>query len=83
MSDIDFKVKREVQELKAEVRRLRHTVEGGFVVAGLAAMVIFPRLLMLAIVIGALILFAFLVSPVRRMIFTSIFHKRDRHEPDV
>jgi hypothetical protein len=29
-----------------------------------------------------LILFGFLVSRQRGMIFTSIFHKRDRHEPD-
>jgi hypothetical protein len=82
MNDIDFKVKREVQELKAEVRRLRRTVEAGFAVAGLAAVVIFPQLLMLMASIGGLILFAFLVSPVRRMIFTSIFGKRDTHEPD-
>lgn len=82
MDDIDFKVKREVQELKAEVRRLRRTVEIGFAIAGLAVVVIFPQLLMLALVIGVFVLFAFLVSPVRRMIFTSIFHKRDRHEPD-
>jgi hypothetical protein len=82
MDDIDFKVKREVQELRAEVRRLRRTVEAGFAVAGLAVVVIFPQLLMLALVIGVLVLFAFLVSPVRRLIFTSIFAKRDRHEPD-
>ena len=82
MDDIDFKVKREVQELRAEVRRLRRAVEAGFVVIGLAAIVVFPQLLMLAVVIGAFVLFAFLVSPVRGMIFTSIFHKRDKHEPD-
>ncbi len=82
MDDIDFKVKREVQELRAEVRRLRRTIEGGFVVIGLAAVVIFPQLLMLALVIGVLVLFAFLVSRQRGMIFTSIFHKRDGHEPD-
>ena len=82
MNDIDFKVKREVQELRAEVRRLRRTVETGFIVAGLAAVVIFPQLLMLAVVICVLVLFAFLVSPMRRMIFISIFHNRDKHEPD-
>jgi hypothetical protein len=37
---------------------------------------------MLALVIGVLVLLAFLVSPVRRMIFTSIFQKRDGHEHD-
>jgi hypothetical protein len=82
MDDIDFKVKREVQELRAEVRRLRRTIEGGFVVIGLAAVVLFPQLLMLALVIGVLVLFAFLVSPQRRMIFKSIFRKRDGHESD-
>jgi len=82
MDDIDFKVKREIQELRAEVRRLRRTVEAGFVVLGLAAVMIFPQLLTLVIAIGVLVLFAFLVSPVRGMIFKSIFHKRDGHEPD-
>ncbi len=82
MSDTRFKGKREVQELRSEVRRLRRTVEAGFLVAGLAVAVIFPQLLMLALVIGVLVLFAFLVSPVRRMIFTSIFQKRHRHEHD-
>ena len=47
MDDIDFKVKREIQELRAEVRRLRRTVEAGFVVLGLAAVMIFPQLLTL------------------------------------
>ena len=78
MSDRD----REVQELIAEVRRFRRTVEIGFLVAALAAVVIFPQLLMLALVISVLVLFAGLVSPLRRMVFTSIFHKRDKHEPD-
>ena len=83
MDDIDFKVKREVQELRAEVRRLRRTVEAGFVVMGLAAVLIYPQLLTLALVIGGFSLMAFLVSPVRRLIFTSLFHKRDGHEPEV
>ena len=29
MDDIDVKVKREIQELRAEIRRLRRTVEAG------------------------------------------------------
>ena len=82
MDDIDFKVKREVQELRAEVRRLRRTVEAGFIIAGLAAIVVFPQLLALALVVPAAVLIALLVSRQRRMIFTSIFHKRDTHEPD-
>ena len=83
MSDIDFNLKREVQELRAEVRRLRRTVEAGFIVAGLVVVVIFPRLLILALVIGVFVLFAFLVSPVRRMIFSTVFEPLDRHESDV
>jgi hypothetical protein len=82
MCDNEFRLQREVQELKAEVRRLRRTVEGAFIVVGLVAVLICPQLLVLVAGIAALILFAFLVSPVRRMIFTSIFYKRDSHEYD-
>lgn len=82
MSDNEFRLQREVQELKAEVRRLRRMIEGGFIVIGLAAVVIFPQLLMLALGIAGLVLFAFLVSPVRRLIFSSMFHRRDGHEHD-
>jgi len=82
MSETDFKMKREIEELRAEVRRLRLTVEAGLVIAGLAAVIVFPQLLRLALVIGVLVIFAFLVSPLRRMILTSIFDKPDGHEPD-
>jgi len=82
MSDSESKLQHEVQELRAEVRRMKRTVEGVFVAVVVAIAVIFPQLLVLAACIGVLILFAFLVSPVRRMIFTSIFQKRDSHEYD-
>jgi hypothetical protein len=82
MNDSESKLQREVHELRAEVRRLKRMVEGVFVVVVVAIAVIFPQLLVLAACVGVLILFAFLVSPVRRMIFTSIFHKRDSHEYD-
>lgn len=81
MSDIDFKAKREIQELRAEVRRLRRTLEAGLVVIGLAAVVIFPQLLLFALGIAALLLFAFLVSPVRRLIFDYLFHGSEKNEP--
>jgi hypothetical protein len=80
MSDIDFKLKWEVQELRAEVRRLRRLVEVGLVIGALAAMLIFPHLVMLALAIGVLVLFAFQVSPVRNLIFSFIFRKGDKYE---
>ena len=43
MSDTESKLHREVQELRAEVRRLKHLIEGGFVAGCLAIAVIFPR----------------------------------------
>jgi hypothetical protein len=82
MSDNESRLEREVQELRAEVRRLRRMMEGGFVAAGLAVAIIFPQLAWLVLAVAVLIFFAFLVSPVRRMIFSSIFHKRDGHEHD-
>ena len=82
MSDLDFKVKREVQELRAEVRRLRRTLEGGFVVIGLAVIVVFPQLLLFAVAVAVITFLAFLVSPVRHLIFDHIFHRLDDHEPD-
>ena len=36
MNDHDFQVQREIQELRAEVRRLRRTVEAGLVLLGWA-----------------------------------------------
>jgi len=82
MSDSESRLEREVQELRAEVRRLKRVVEGCIIVGCLAVGLIFPQLLVLALAIAVLVLFAFLVSPVRRMIFSSIFHKRDGHEYD-
>ena len=82
MSDNEFRLQREVQELKAEVRRLRRTVEGGFVVIGLAAVVICPQLLMFALIIPAAILLTLLVSPARRYVVTYLSHKQDEHEHD-
>jgi predicted membrane channel-forming protein YqfA (hemolysin III family) len=82
MDETETKLQREVQELRSEVRRLKRMIEGGFVAVVVAVMLIFPQLLVSAVCVGVLILFAFLVSPVRRMIFSSIFHKRNNHEYD-
>ncbi len=82
MNDNDLQLKREIQELRAEVRRLRRTVEAGLVLLGLAAVVIFPQLLMLVLVIGVFVPIALLVSRQRGMIFTAIFEKREEHERD-
>jgi hypothetical protein len=54
MSDNEFKLRREVQELKAEVRRLRRMIEGGFAVVVLAIIMVFPRHPDLLIFIGVL-----------------------------
>ena len=82
MNDHDLELKQEVQELRAEIRRLRRTVEAGIVLVGLAAEVIFPQLLMLVLVIGVFVPVALLVSRQRGMIFTAIFEKREEHERD-
>lgn len=79
MNDNEFKLQRQVQELKAEVKRLKRMIEGTFVIIGLGVVIIFPQLAVLALFVAVLCLFAFLVSPVRRLIFSYIFGKRDEH----
>jgi hypothetical protein len=82
MNDDEFRLQREIQELKAEVRRLRRTIEGGFVAVILVIAMLFPQILVLAACLGVLILFGFLVSPYRQMIFSSFSRKRDSHKYD-
>jgi hypothetical protein len=82
MEDLDKQLQREVQELRAEVRRLRYLIEGAILIVSIGLVLLIPDLLVVGISLGVLILFGFLVSRQRRMIFTSLFHKRDRHEPD-
>ena len=82
MSNNEFRLQREVQELKAEVRRLRRTIEGGFVVIGLAAVVICPQLLMFALIVPAAILLTLLVSPARRFVVSYLLNKQDGTEHD-
>ena len=73
MSDNESKLQQEVQELKSEVRRLWRMVEFGFGLAALAIVLIYPQFLLLAGITAVSILFALLVSPVRHLIFLSIF----------
>ena len=80
MNDDKSRLEREVQELRAEVRRLRRLIEGIVIVLGLAAMLIFPQIAIWPLGVACLSFFAFLVSPVRSMIFSSIFRKRDEDE---
>ena len=65
MSDDELRLQREVQELKAEARRLRRTIQGAFTVLAVAAILIFPQLLILAGV-AAIGFFGFLASPLGR-----------------
>lgn len=71
MNDTETRLRQEVQELRAEVTRLRRAVECGLAVIAVAAAVIFPDLLRVGIFVGVMIIFAFLVSPVRRLIISS------------
>ena len=78
MQELDENLRREVKELKAEVRRLRRMVEAGFVLLGIAVAIFFPGLLLIVLAVAMMILFAFLVSPVRGLIFSSLLQKPDR-----
>jgi hypothetical protein len=82
MDNPNTKLEREVSELRAEVRRLRLLVEGIVLIVGIGLVVLFPTLLVAGISLGVLILFGFLVSRQRRMIFRSLFQKRETHEHD-
>ena len=78
MNDSEIqKLLREVRELRAEVRRTRHLVEGAVGIVALGLVLLFPQLLVVGLALGAFILFGFLVSPFRRAIFSSIFRKRE------
>ena len=75
MTDNELKLQQQVRELKGEVRRLRRMCELGVGAVALAVVFLFPQLLLYAFAIGACILFALLVSPVRHLIFPSVFKK--------
>ena len=73
MNDNEFRLQREVQELKAEVRRLRRTIEGAYIVIGLVVVMICPELLVV-VAIGGIGYLAFLFTPLGRKIFPHFFH---------
>jgi hypothetical protein len=74
------KLERDVQELRAEVRRTRHLLEGAVAVITVGLLILIPQLFIVVLAMGALILFGFLVSPLRRIIFQSLFQKRQADE---
>jgi len=82
MDNQNTQLQREVQELRAEVRRLRYLIEGAILIVSIGLMALFPNLLVIGISLGGSVLFGFVVSRQRRMIFQYLFQKRDEHKPD-
>lgn len=78
MNDSTSKLEAEVEELRAEVRRLRWRLKWSIAILLLAA----PQLLLLTVLLGTVILAAFLVSPVRGMIFSYLFGLLDASRSD-
>jgi hypothetical protein len=76
MEESNTQLQREIQELRTEVRRLRHLIEGAILIISIGLVVLIPNLLIMGISLGVLILFGFLVSRQRRLIFQSLFQKR-------
>jgi hypothetical protein len=68
-------LQREVRELKAEVRRMRHLIEGVVLIVAIGAVLLFPNLPVIAIALAGFILLGILASPLRRTIFQSLFQK--------
>jgi hypothetical protein len=75
MNDNELKLQREIRELKAEVKRLRRLIEGAVAVIGLGVVIVFPQVAVFALGLVVASFLAFLVSPVRRLIFSYIFRK--------
>ncbi len=76
MDDGQEKHQQTIAELRTEVQRLKHIIHGMLAVVGLAVVCIFPQIAVAAFTIGLFILFALLVSPVRHLIFPSVFRSR-------
>lgn len=76
MSEAESKSRQEINNLKAEVRRLRRIIQYGVTTIALAVLLAFPQLFRLAFIVGLLILFALLISPVRHLIFPKLFKKK-------
>ena len=82
MDDPNKQLRQDIQELRAEVRRLRLLIEGIVLIIGVGLVLLIPNLLVLGISLVGLILFGFLVSRQRRLIFHSLFQRRDKQEHD-
>ena len=73
MTDSEEGLRRKVDELRTEVTRLRQLIERVTTGIVVVVLLLFPSLLVFAAAIGGAILCALLVSPVRHLIFPSIF----------
>jgi nitrate reductase NapE component len=76
MSDNELKLQREVQELKAEARRLRRIIESTLAIFAVLAILIFPQLLIL-VAVATIGFFGFLFSPLGRRTFPYSFHRKE------
>ena len=76
MDESTERLQREVLELRSGVKRLRRCMEGVITVAFFGLMVIIPNLWRLCVILGVVILFGFLVSRQRRLIFEYLFQAR-------
>ena len=79
----ESELRREVEELRAEVKYLKNLIEWGLVIVGIGLALLFQDLVGLAILIGILILLGILASPFRRLISSILFGKRNKAERDV
>jgi hypothetical protein len=80
-SDIQ-QLQQEVRELRAEVRQIKLLLMVTLVLVAGVFVALFPDLLVAAVALGVLILFGFLVSPLRRTIFQSLAQKPGTDEYD-
>lgn len=82
MDSKNNQMQREIQELKSEVKFLKRILETVIFIICIGLVVIVPNLLFFGIALGLLIVFGFLVSRQRRMIFLWLFRDRKRHDHD-
>jgi hypothetical protein len=83
MDDPNTQLQQDIRELKAEVRRLRLLIEGVVLIIGIGLVLLIPNLLVMGISLAGLILFGFLVSRQRKLIFRSLCQGRDKRKHDL
>ena len=76
MDDRQVRLENEITELKAEVRQVRRMLEAAVVIFALAAVYLFPQLALGVLGVAIASLAALLISPVRHLVFPSIFKNR-------